>query len=71
MTIPFVQRFYDFSDDVIWPAALKTKLDQLPIFKKWAENAIKQESVQYVTMPDLVERVRERLPKVKAKYAEK
>ena len=69
MAIPFVMRLVKFADNVIWPRSLVLKLNALPAFSKWVKHAFKQESVTYVWDKDLRERIIERLPAAKAKYA--
>ena len=44
---PFVLRFYDFSDGVIFPTDLPAALDKLPHFAKWAKACCTHDSVLY------------------------
>ena len=69
MTIPFFMRLYDWSDDAIWPKEVAERLDKLPNLSKWAKHCMKQGSVTYVYPEGLRERVQERLPEAKKKYA--
>lgn len=48
LTAPFILRIYAMSKHGVFPKSLKSGLDVLPNFSKWAAEVIKQESVTYI-----------------------
>lgn len=73
MTTPFTIRLHAFANGIILPARLATGMldaTTLPRFTRWTELCMVHPSVTYVWERDyLVERVIERLPAAKKKYA--
>ncbi|KIX99471.1 uncharacterized protein Z520_05047 [Fonsecaea multimorphosa CBS 102226] len=77
MTIPFVLRLVDFSNDIIFPARLATHIldmdpatSKLPQFAKWAKMCMQHPSVTDTWDKEyMVPRIVERLPAAKRKYA--
>ena len=73
MTAPFVIRLQAFSNDIIFPSSLAKKMTdetKLPKFCAWTKEWASHPSVTYVWNEKyLVERIIERLPAAKKKYA--
>ncbi|KAH0840642.1 putative glutathione S-transferase [Fonsecaea pedrosoi] len=77
MTIPFVLRLIDFSNDIIFPSRLAREIldtdsatSKLPRFAKWANLGMQHPSVTYTWDKEyMVPRIVERLPMAKRKYA--
>ena len=73
MTAPFVIRLRAFANDVIFPSSLAKKMSddtKLPKFSAWTKTWASHPSVTYVWEEKyLVDRIVERLPAAKKKYA--
>ncbi|KAF2149369.1 hypothetical protein K461DRAFT_296843 [Myriangium duriaei CBS 260.36] len=67
LTAPFVQRYLSFSQAGLLPESLKQGLESLPNFSKWANEVVKQDSVQFgFDEQKIIEGMRNRIAKLKA-----
>ena len=69
LTGPFVLRIHDFSNDLIHPASLGTRLDSLPAYSKWSKAVVAQQSVTSIWDKEkMISRTQDRVPQMRKKY---